>query len=105
MSMAARLRQARVRKAFSLQAAADKLSISKAHLWDLEMGKSDNPTRELLNKCSDAYGVTVAWIIGEQAEEEADDQLKVMFRQLRDLDPADRDLIQTLIEKRQQQKT
>lgn len=105
MSIAARLRQARVRNGLSLQAAADKLGISKAHLWDLEMGKSKNPTTELLNKCSDTYGVPIAWIIGEQEKEEEDDQLKILFRQLRNLDPADRELIQALIEKRQQQKT
>src|ERR1700676_4479218 len=81
MSIAARLRHARVRKGFSLQAAADKLGISKAHLWELEMGKSKNPSTELLNSCSDTYEVPVAWIIGEQAEEEEDDQLKIMFRQ------------------------
>ena len=44
MSFAARLHHLRLRKGYSLQKVADAIGISKAHVWNLEKGTSDNPS-------------------------------------------------------------
>jgi transcriptional regulator with XRE-family HTH domain len=103
MSLAARLRQGRLKKGLSLQDAADAIGISKAHLWDLEMGKSSNPGAELLGKFSDQYGLPIGHLVGELESDQDDDRLKVMFRQLRELGANDLELIETIIEQRKRQ--
>jgi transcriptional regulator with XRE-family HTH domain len=91
-----------MRSGESLQVLADAINVSKAHLWDLETGKSKNPSADLLTKLSDHLKVSVAWWFGEEAGD--NDDLRVMFRQLQELDPDDRELIQALIEKRKSQR-
>lgn len=102
MSFASRLKEKRMRSGESLQVLADTIGVSKAHLWDLEMGNSKNPSADLLVKLSDHFKVSISWWFGEEIGE--DNDLRVMFRQLQELDPADRELIQAIIEKRKSQK-
>lgn len=102
MSFASRLKEKRMRSGESLQTLAEAINVSKAHLWDLETGKSKNPSADLLTKLSDHFKVSVAWWFGEQVSE--DNDLRVMFRQLQELDPIDRELIQAIIEKRKSQR-
>jgi transcriptional regulator with XRE-family HTH domain len=102
MSFAAKLKGLRMRSGKSLQQLADAIGISKAHLWDLESGKSSNPSTDLLKKLSDEFKVTVAWLVGEEPGD--DDNLKVMFRQLQELDPTDREIVQAVIDAQKRQK-
>jgi transcriptional regulator with XRE-family HTH domain len=95
MSFAAKLKDLRMRSGKSLQELADAIGISKAHVWDLETGKSKNPSIDLLKKLSDYFKVSVATLVGEDTD---DEELRVMFRQLQELDPNDRKLIQSIIE-------
>jgi transcriptional regulator with XRE-family HTH domain len=95
MSFAAKLKDLRMRSGKSLQELADAIGISKAHVWDLETGKSKNPSIDLLKKLSDHFKVSVATLVGEDTD---DEELRVMFRQLQELDPNDRKLIQSIIE-------
>ncbi len=87
----------------SLQELADALGMSKAHMWDLETGKSKNPSAEVLKKLSDHFKVSVAWWFGEELGDD-EQQLRIMFRDLQELDEPDRELIQALIDKRKSQK-
>ena len=103
MSFAARLKEKRLRSGASLQELAEALGMSKAHIWDLETGKSKNPSADVLKKLSDHFKVSVAWWFGEMGDDE-DQQLRVMFRDLQELDPKDRELIQALIDTRKSQK-
>lgn len=98
MSLGGKLRQLRMRKGKSLQKAADDIGISKAHLWELESGGSGNPSMELLKRLADYYSVGISWLVGEEETEEDDQTLKALFRNLRDLDSKDREMIQDLIE-------
>lgn len=43
----------------SLQELADVVGVSKAHVWDLEQGKTENPSLMLTLKLSVALGVPV----------------------------------------------
>lgn len=104
MTFAAKLKNLRLRKGQSLQELAHEIKISKAHLWDLETGKSRNPSADLLKKLSDHFGISVASLIGEALGEDTDEELAVMFRQFQESDPQTRELIRTIIETRKRQK-
>ena len=99
MSFGARLNKLRVAQRLSLQEVADKVGISKAHVWNLEKGQSDNPSMELLLKLADLFRVRVADLVGEDpgaADEEP--EMVAMFRDLKNLDPRDRDTIRVLMD-------
>ncbi len=93
-----------MRSGESLQVLANAIGMSKAHVWDLETGKSTNPSADVVKKLSDHYKVSAAWWFDEEIGEDDPEQLKVMFRSLQDLDPQTLELIQALIEKRKSQK-
>ena len=50
VTLAQRLKELRLKKGDSLQGLADAVGVSKAHVWELETGKSKNPSIELLTK-------------------------------------------------------
>ncbi|MDO8417316.1 MAG: helix-turn-helix transcriptional regulator [Agitococcus sp.] len=103
MSLSNRLKELRLKKGKSLQEAADALGFSKAHLWELESGKSKNPSAELLKKLSDYFEVSIGWLLGEDESSTDDQKIKVLFRQLQELRQEDLDLIQAIINTRQSQ--
>lgn len=92
-----RLRKFRMTKKLSLQDLADAVGASKAHVWDLETGKTKNPSLSLLTEFSRALGVSIKDLVGE-AEQTDDPQLAPLFRDLRGLDQADIDLIKSMTE-------
>ena len=93
-----------MRSGESLQGLADAIGMSKAHVWDLETGKSNNPSADVVRKLSDHYKVSVAWWFDEEVGENDPEQLKVMFRALQGLDKPDLELIQAIIDQRKSQK-
>ena len=99
MSLGARLHELRVRDRMSLQDVADAIGISKAHVWNLEKGMSDNPSMEMLLKLADLFRVRVADLVGENpaAESEAPEMV-AMFRDLKSLSERDREAIRVLME-------
>lgn len=97
MSFAAQLKTLRMKKGASLQEMADAIGISKAHLWDMESGRSSNPSMELLKKLSDYVGVSVGQLVGEEPAADAPTEAKAMFRQLTNLGDEDRKLVEGLM--------
>lgn len=98
VTLAQRLKELRLRKKESLQDLADAVKASKAHVWELETGKSKNPSVELLTKLAEHYAVPVAQLIGEDPEATQEDQeLVAMFRDLKDLTPRDREILRSTI--------
>ncbi|MEQ1597228.1 MAG: helix-turn-helix transcriptional regulator [Casimicrobium sp.] len=103
----ARLRIYRMRKGLSLQKLADEVAASKAHIYELETGRSANPSLALLTELSRALEVPIKTLVGESDEtsDSEEPELAMLFRDLRELQKSDLNLIQTLTEKmRQQQK-
>ena len=96
MSIGAKLKELRLRKGSSLQQVADAAGASKAHIWELESGKSHNPSLDLLRRLAEHFGVTVAGLVGETLEG-GDEQLMKMYRDLKGLSEADRALIEDVI--------
>jgi transcriptional regulator with XRE-family HTH domain len=62
MSLAAKLKELRMRKGQSLQQVAHGVGVSKAHIWELERGSSKNPGLELLKKLGEHFGVSVEYL-------------------------------------------
>jgi transcriptional regulator with XRE-family HTH domain len=104
MALGARITKLRLERGESLQDVADAVGVSKAHIWELEKGRTENPSMKLLTGLADHFGVTVAYLAGEDPNAiDADPQLARMFRQASKLDSRDRavlnDLMQTLLKR------
>jgi transcriptional regulator with XRE-family HTH domain len=99
MSFGARLRELRIAKAMSLQNVADEVGISKAHVWNLEKGLSENPSMEVVLKFADLFRVRVADLVGENPDgTDQEPEMVAMFRDLKKLEPADRETIRVLMD-------
>lgn len=93
-----RLKELRVKHGESLQQVADGIGASKAHVWELETGKSSNPSIELLIALARHYGVSVAYLIGENPANNSDDpEIIAIYRELKQLGREDRETIKALI--------
>ena len=90
MPLAATLKKLRIQNGLSLKEVADKIEASKAHVWELETGKSKNPTLKLLKQLASLYQVPLARLVGEMPDENTNDELLVMFRELKELNEDDR---------------
>lgn len=98
VTLAQRLKELRLKKGDSLQGLADAVGVSKAHVWELETGKSKNPSIELLTKLARHFEVPVAQLVGEDPEaSEEDQELVAMFRDLKDLTARDREILRSTI--------
>lgn len=105
MSLGTRIGELRRKKGESLQQVGDAVGVSKAHIWELEKCRTDNPSMALVTRLADHFGVSVAFLVGEDIEApDADRELQRMFRQASKLDPRERlildDMMQTLLKRR-----
>ncbi len=105
MSLGLRIARLRTEHQQSLQDVADAVGVSKAHIWELEKGRTDNPSMGLVTRLADHYGVSVAYLVGEDAEApDADPTLQRMFRQAQALGDTERqvldDMMQSLLRHR-----
>ncbi len=98
MSLAARLRDLRLKKSQSLQNVANAIGVSKTHIWELEKGRSRNPSVEMLTKLADHFEVTIRFLVGEELDSgSGDEQLMRMFRQVGELGETDRAILDDMI--------
>lgn len=98
MSLAERLYELRQMKGDSLQKVADAVGVSKAHVWDMEKGRTSNPSFELVQKLADFFGVSPAALTGAADRPAKEDiQIQRIHRDLKDLSERDRNLIETMI--------
>ncbi|MBY4632659.1 helix-turn-helix transcriptional regulator [Rhizobium croatiense] len=98
MSLAAKLKELRGKNRQSLQDVADAIGASKTHIYDLETGRSTNPSIELLTKLANHFRIAIADLVGENPQG-ADEEpgLVAMYRDLKSLSPEDRETIQVLM--------
>lgn len=100
MAIGVRMKELRLKKGLSLQDVADKSGASKAHIWDLETGRSKNPTMELVIALAKCFGVSVADLVGENPAGENENQRVLgMYRELKGLSEKDLDVIEQLIDR------
>ena len=82
----------------SLQDVADAVGVSKAHVWELEKGRSKNPSFELVRKLARHFGVSVDALVGDADEPASEDMLvERIHRDLLDLSERDRDVVAATI--------
>lgn len=99
MSFGGRLHELRIRNKMSLQDVATAVGISKAHVWNMEKGLSENPSIELVMKLADLFRMRVADLVGENPDNaDQEPEMVAMFRDLKRLDERDRDTIRVLME-------
>jgi len=99
MSLADRLYDLRQNAKVSLQTVADAVGVSKAHIWELEKGRTSNPSFDLVRKLAAYYAVTPEILIGERdAPPSEDQQIERIHRDLKGLSSRDRDLIETMVQ-------
>jgi transcriptional regulator with XRE-family HTH domain len=53
----------------SLQQLADTINVSKAHVWELETGRSRNPSLEILKALAAHYGVSLAYLVEDEPQD------------------------------------
>ncbi len=102
MTLGRRLFACRSEKDVPLQAVADAVGVSKAHIWELEKERKTNPSMALVTRLADYYHVSVSYLVGEDTDaKDADAELAGMFRQASTLDENDRkifkDMMQSLL--------
>lgn len=100
MSLATKLKELRGKNRQSLQDVADAIGASKTHVYDLETGRSTNPSIDLLTKLATHFRVSIADLVGENpGGENEDPALVAMYRDLKTLAPQDRETIQMLMDR------
>jgi len=99
MSLGARITELRLKNGESFQQVADAVGVSKAHIWELEKGRTDNPSMALVTRLADHFGVSIASLVGEDpGANDADPKIGRMFRQAGRLEPNDLDLIDDMMQ-------
>ena len=99
MSLGTRIAELRRRRNESLQQVGEAVGVSKTHIWELEKGRADNPAMALVTRLADHFGVSIGFLVGEDAEApDADVALARMFRQAGDLHPDDRAILDEMMQ-------
>ncbi len=108
MALGARITDLRLRKGQSLQQVADAVGVSKAHIWELEKGKSENPSMLLVQRLAEHFGVSMGSLVGEDVNAaDADPELVGIFRLASRLEPHERailsDMMKSLLKRRREE--
>jgi transcriptional regulator with XRE-family HTH domain len=99
MSLGAKLTELRLKRNVSLQTVADAVGVSKAHIWELEKGRTGNPTLSLIAAIADYFSVTMSSLVGEDPTATGTDpELARMFRQAGELNEPDRALLDDMMQ-------
>lgn len=106
MDIGDRLHGLRKASGESLQAVADAVGVSKAHVWELEKKRSKNPSFDLVRKLAKHYGVSVDVLAGEAAQPDAKDvRIDRIHRELDELTDRDRSVVEDMIRSLKQRAT
>lgn len=99
MGFGARIAELRLKREESLQKVADAAGVTKTHIWELERGRTANPSFSVIEKLANHFGVSIASLVGEDINAaDADQELGRMFRLAGDLDVDERKVIEDMIE-------
>lgn len=99
MNIGEKLFSLRQKSGESLQGVADKVGVSKAHVWELEKGRSKNPSFELVRKLAAHYGVSIDVLTGQEPEPDASGlQIDRIHRGLENLSDRDREIVEQMIQ-------
>lgn len=68
------VRAKRNERGLSLQNVADAASLSKAHVWEIERGRADNPSVSTLTALGAALGVSAVELFRATMKQETEEQ-------------------------------
>ena len=71
MPLKEKLQSLRSKSKESLQQVADTIGVSKAHIWELETGRSLNPSLAILKSLAEHFKVTLAYLVDDEPIEQA----------------------------------
>jgi transcriptional regulator with XRE-family HTH domain len=98
VGLGAKISELRLKSRQSLQDVADAIGVSKAHIWELEKGRTDNPSMALVTRLADHFDVSIRYLVGEDVDaDDADEELARMFRQASKLAPEDRAILDDMM--------
>lgn len=98
MSLGTRLFDLRQNANVSLQHVADAVGVSKAHIWELEKGRSANPSFELVQKLATFFCVKPEELIGTaEVPPPEDQQVERIHRDMKGLSERDLHIIETMV--------
>jgi transcriptional regulator with XRE-family HTH domain len=105
MSFGARIAALRRDAKQSLQDVADAVGVTKTHIWELEKGRTANPSLLVIKGLADHFGISVASLVDEDVDaEDADQRIASMFRLAKDMDKNDlghlEDMIKSFISRK-----
>ena len=98
MSLANKLANLRRKSGQSLQNVAEAVGASRAHVWEVETGKTKNPSLELVRRLADHFQVSVGWLVGEIPDQQSDPDVAALYRSLQSLSSQNRQHIQAIID-------
>lgn len=99
MAFGARIAELRRSRKESLQDVANAVGVTKTHIWELEKGRTGNPSMAVVRGLADHFRVSIAALVDEDINADAaDQQLARMFRLAGDLDERERGVIEDMIE-------
>lgn len=94
MALGAKLTALRLKKGASLQEVADAVGVSKAHIWELEKGRSKNPSADLIKRLADYFGQDVEFLVGSEKSKVSEiEEAQLFYRDLKSLSKEERDHI------------
>jgi len=99
MSFGARIAELRRQKGESLQKVADAAGVTKTHIWELERGRTGNPSLSVIQNLADHFGVSIASLVGEDIDAtDKEQELGRMFRLAGKLNDEERRTIEEMME-------
>ena len=98
MSIASRLKTARKAAGLTQKQLAQATGLTQGAIEKVENGKNRRPRK--LKKIADVLGVPPSWLLlGEEGDFPLSDEEKALLMRLRQLDPEDKTILISLIEK------
>jgi len=94
--LGARIKELRKKRGLTLDQLADLAECSKSYIWELENKSPPRPSADKLSKIADKLGVTITYLIGEQAEEDATDAN--FYRNFQKLDPEKKEMVRRMVQ-------
>lgn len=98
MQIGERIFDLRQKTGESLQDVADAVGVSKAHVWELEKGRSRNPSFDLVRKLAGHFGVGIDVLVGEGGEPTPEEmRVERIHRGIGQLSERDQSIIEEMI--------
>jgi transcriptional regulator with XRE-family HTH domain len=99
-SLGEKLKLRRKALGLTLDEAAEKANVSKSYMWELENKPTAQPTVAKLSSIANAYGVTVAFLIEDDAQPAAGEELvdEVFFRNYQDLEAPAKEQLRMILD-------